>query len=147
MTMPQEYVNALMGGAVIGVAATLMLIFNGRVTGISGILGGALNPTAAVSWRDYSWRFLFIAGLVGGGFLLQEFYPEAFLGRLASKDWTLILAGLLVGYGTQLGSGCTSGHGVCGISRLSIRSLVATVTFIASGVLFIVLYRFLGVLA
>lgn len=140
--MASEYLSALAGGGLIGVAATMLLVFNGRVTGISGIVSGAINPTRG----DFFWRWSFLIGLIGGGFILKEQMPEVFLGRLSTHDWTLILAGLLVGFGTLLGSGCTSGHGVCGMSRLSIRSLVATVSFIVAGVLSIVVYRLLGVI-
>lgn len=141
--MPTEYLNALYGGGLIGIAATLLLVFNGRPAGISGILNGALHPKP----QETLWRWVFLAGLVSGGFVLKDVLPEAFRGRLSSADWTLILAGILVGFGTLLGSGCTSGHGVCGMSRFSVRSLVATITFILAGVLSIVLYRALGVLA
>lgn len=140
--MASEYLNALLGGALIGIAASLLLLFNGRVTGISGILNGALNPTRS----EFLWRWSFLAGLIGGGFFLAENRPEVFWGRLATHDWTLVAAGLMVGFGTLLGSGCTSGHGVCGMSRLSIRSVIATVTFIVVGILSILFYRLTGVL-
>lgn len=132
-------VYALLGGAVIGVAVSIMLIFNGRVTGISGILGGLLIPKKS----DISWRLLFVLGLISGGFLLNLIHPKAFqseAGNTTLVDYAI--AGLLVGFGTLLGNGCTSGHGVCGISRLSIRSLLATVVFIAFGVLSVLLFKF-----
>lgn len=140
--MESEIFRALIGGALIGLAATLLFLFNGRVSGISGILNGAINP----SKNDYFWRWAFLAGLVGGGFILKSEMPEVFLGRLATHDYTLVIAGLLVGFGTLLGSGCTSGHGVCGISRLSKRSIVATITFIISGVVSILFFRLIGVI-
>lgn len=132
-------IYALIGGAVIGVAVSIMLIFNGRVTGISGILGGLLIPKKS----DISWRLLFVLGLISGGFLLKFIHPQSFQSQTGSM--TLLdyaLAGLLVGFGTLLGNGCTSGHGVCGISRLSLRSMMATVVFIGFGILSVVLFKF-----
>lgn len=125
-----SYLAALVGGAIIGLASSILLLFKGRVFGISGILGGIINPARG----DVLWRFAIIAGLTSGGVLVLLFYPEAFAGKNAS-NLRLIIAGLLVGFGTQLGGGCTSGHGVCGISRLSIRSIVASIIFIGSGIL------------
>ena len=133
-----EYIMPLLGGALIGLAASLMLYWNGRVTGISGIIYGAI---IAPKKGDTSWRWFFISGMLLGGFILKVFNPQAFSGMLPTAHWTLVLAGILVGFGTVLGSGCTSGHGVCGISRLSPRSLVATLTFIAAGILAVVLFR------
>lgn len=140
--MPQEWINALIGGAVIGIAVSVMLLWNGRVTGISGIVNGALFPTK----DDTLWRVLFILGLFSGGVFWKFLKPEVFMGQLATSFTTTIVAGLLVGFGTILGSGCTSGHGVCGISRLSPRSIVATITFILAGVLAVVLFKKLGIL-
>ena len=132
----------LLGGVLIGSAVSLMLYLNGRVTGVSGIIYGAtVNPTQG----DKAWRWYFISGMLIGGFILKFLKPEAFSGDLPTQDWTLVVAGLLVGFGTVLGSGCTSGHGVCGTSRLSPRSLAATITFILAGVLSILLFRKLGV--
>ncbi len=130
MELQTEWVHALEGGALIGVSASLMLGFNGRVTGISGIVGGLVAPTAG----DVAWRALFTAGLVLGGVIAYALWPSAFTTSTASLG-TVLLAGLLVGFGTRVGNGCTSGHGVCGISRMSPRSLAATVTFIAAGAL------------
>ncbi len=140
--MPQEWINALIGGAVIGIAVSVMLLWNGRVTGISGIVNGALFPTK----DDTLWRVLFILGLFSGGVFWKFLKPEVFMGQLATSFTTTIVAGLLVGFGTILGSGCTSGHGVCGISRLSPRSIVATITFILAGALAVVLFKKLGIL-
>ncbi|MES2768853.1 MAG: YeeE/YedE thiosulfate transporter family protein [Bdellovibrionota bacterium] len=140
--MPQEWINALIGGAVIGLAVSVMLLFNGRVTGVSGIIGGILSPTKG----DVQWRVLFVLGLVFGGFFLKNLSPQVFSGQIATESWTLVLAGILVGFGTLLGSGCTSGHGVCGMSRLSIRSVIATVAFILAGILSVIFFRSLGVL-
>lgn len=128
MTLPTDWIRALAGGALIGVSASLMLAFNGRVTGISGIVGGLVQPTPG----DLGWRALFVAGLLAGGVIALLALPGA-VGGAAVPVGTAALAGLLVGVGTRLGNGCTSGHGVCGIARLSPRSLAATVTFISTG--------------
>lgn len=140
--MNPEWMNALWGGVLIGLAVSLMLLWNGRVTGISGIINGALVPSKG----DTAWRWAFVGGLIVGGFVLKLFRPESFSGSLPTQDWTVVVAGLLVGFGTIMGSGCTSGHGVCGISRLSIRSLLATLVFIAAGVLFVAIFRQMGVI-
>ena len=133
-----EWINALIGGAIIGGAVTLMLLFNGRVTGISGIINGLMTPKAD---GGFLWRILFVLGLFSGGLVLNLFKPEVFQSSLNTSMPQVIIAGLLVGFGTIMGSGCTSGHGVCGLSRLSIRSLVATITFIAAGVAFVYLLK------
>jgi uncharacterized membrane protein YedE/YeeE len=140
--IPQDWINALLGGIIIGTAVSMMLLMNGRVTGISGIINGAISPQKG----DTAWRWLFVAGLVVGGLTLRTLNPQVF-GEGAPKSPLLtIAAGLLVGLGTIMGSGCTSGHGVCGISRFSPRSLVATVTFIAAGIVSVFIFRKLGVL-
>jgi uncharacterized membrane protein YedE/YeeE len=138
-----NYLLALFGGALIGLAVSLMLLWNGRVTGISGIVyGAAIKPVK----KDQGWRWSFIGGLLLGGFILKAIYPTAFGEALKAESWTVVVAGLLVGFGTVLGNGCTSGHGVCGISRLSSRSIIATGTFIAAGVLAVFFFRQFGVL-
>jgi uncharacterized membrane protein YedE/YeeE len=121
--------TSLAGGALIGIAATLLLWLNGRIAGISGIVNGAMQGLRG----DTAWRALFIAGIVAGAGLWLWLAPPAFTPR---KDYPLALiiaSGLLVGFGTRLGSGCTSGHGVCGIARLSPRSIVATLVFMGFG--------------
>jgi uncharacterized membrane protein YedE/YeeE len=121
--------TALAGGALIGASASAMLALNGRIAGISGILGGLVRPERG----EWTWRLAFVAGLVGCGFVVGIVHP-AFAAALPGVPLGLTLvAGLLVGFGTQLGGGCTSGHGVCGISRLSGRSAAATVTFMLTG--------------
>jgi uncharacterized membrane protein YedE/YeeE len=130
MDIPNDWIRALAGGALIGVSASLMLAFNGRVTGISGIVGGLVNPTPG----DMAWRAFFVLGLLLGGVVAVFTMPGA-LGGAHVPVATATVAGLLVGVGTRLGNGCTSGHGVCGISRFSPRSLAATLTFIATGAL------------
>jgi uncharacterized protein len=131
--------SALAGGALIGAAASMLLIALGRVAGISGMVGGLLLPQRG----DVAWRGLFIAGLVGSGMIAAWLAPQA-IGASPSGAIGLAVAGLLVGFGTRIGNGCTSGHGVCGLSRLSIRSFVATLTFIATGVLTVAAVQLLG---
>jgi uncharacterized membrane protein YedE/YeeE len=120
--------SALAGGSIIGVAVLLFALFNGRVTGISGIVGGLLRP----SLPDAAWRAAFLAGLIAAPVVYRLFAGPANLTIDANYP-TLVVAGILVGLGTRYGSGCTSGHGVCGLSRLSLRSLVATLAFMAAG--------------
>jgi len=123
--------SALAGGALIGLAALLLLALNGRIAGISGIVNGAIENSGA----ERSWRLAFVLGLVAGAGAYLLVSPQAVVTRSGFPAGWLIAAGLLVGFGTRLGSGCTSGHGVCGLGRLSPRSLVATLTFMAFGVL------------
>jgi len=121
---------SLVGGVLIGLSASALLLCDGKVAGVSGIIGGLLRPLR----DDTLWRAVFVAGLLTGGLLSRLFFPHAFDIGVSRSAGAVALAGLLVGFGTRLGSGCTSGHGVCGLSRLSPRSLIATVTFIAAGV-------------
>ena len=132
---------SLAGGALIGLAAGLFVLLNGRVAGISGIVGGLLRPTRG----DVGWRASFVAGLVGAPavWLLFTALPKP---QIDAGWGALVVAGLLVGIGTRYGAGCTSGHGVCGLSRLSPRSLVATLAFMAAGfVTVFVLRHLLGI--
>ena len=128
---------SLGGGALIGAAAALLLLTNGRIAGISGILGGLLEP----SGRNFGWRVVFLIGLLLGPVLFRlgaGHWPEV----QVDAPWSLLVtAGLLVGYGTRLGSGCTSGHGVCGLARLSARSVVAVATFMATAIITVFLLR------
>jgi uncharacterized protein len=119
---------ALAGGALIGIAAAMFVLLNGRIAGISGVLGGLLKPVRG----DVGWRLAFVLGLTGAP-LVYAFFASLPRLRIDAGYPALVLAGLLVGVGTRLGSGCTSGHGVCGISRLSPRSLAATAAFMAAG--------------
>ena len=119
---------SLFGGILIGLAAAIFLLFNGRVAGISGILGGLLRPAKG----DVAWRFAFLLGLVGAS-LLYGLFIELPNARIDTDNTVLVVAGLLVGIGTRYGSGCTSGHGVCGLSRRSPRSLAATAAFMLAG--------------
>ena len=121
--------RSLAGGVLIGGSAALLLLGAGRIAGITGIVAGALRLRAG----DRAWRLWFLAGLVGAGVVLGRVWPAAFAGQLARPGWWSAGAGLLVGFGTRLGNGCTSGHGVCGIGRLSRRSIVATIVFMLTG--------------
>ena len=118
-------VSGLIGGLLIGLAAALLLLLNGRLGGISGIVGGLLAPKNS----DAGWRVAFVAGLLLGAFIYMLATGGALLLEMQASLPVLVAAGLLVGFGTRLGSGCTSGHGVCGIARLSRRSIVATSVF------------------
>ena len=126
-----SWLPALAGGIMIGTASALLMAFNGRVAGISGILGGLLSRWSPDQW----WRLTFLLGLVLGEGTAFYWAPEAFIDITENGTMQVLAAGLLVGLGTRIGSGCTSGHGVCGIGRLSIRSLVATLVFVGSGML------------
>ena len=133
----------LLGGLMIGTAATIFLLVNGRIMGASGIVGGLVDGSGRSTWVE---RVLFVTGLVGAPALLGLVY------KLPATNATgniglLAVAGLLVGIGTRLGSGCTSGHGVCGISRLSVRSIIATLVYIGAGAVIIVIARNLGAMS
>lgn len=129
---------SLGGGLLIGVAAAVLVLFNGRIAGISGIVGGLLRPAR----HDIAWRVAFVAGLVAAPAVYRLFSALPPL-RIDAGWGAVVVAGLLVGLGTRYGAGCTSGHGVCGLSRLSFRSLVATLTFMATGFLTVFLIRHL----
>lgn len=131
--------SSLLGGMLIGLSATMMLVLHGRITGITGIVGGALDPQTAPSER--TWRLLFVGGLLFGAAALFPLLPQRFEVGIERSTYVLLVAGVLVGLGTRLGSGCTSGHGVCGISRGSGRSVVATLIFVASGAFSVWAYR------
>ena len=130
--------NSLAGGVLIGIATALFLLFNGRIAGISGILGGLLRPMAG----DVGWRMAFVLGLVGAPLIYTLATPLPAVHVDATMT-TLVVAGLLVGVGTRYGSGCTSGHGVCGLSRLSLRSMVATASFMLAGFVTVFIVRHL----
>jgi uncharacterized membrane protein YedE/YeeE len=120
--------SSLLGGILIGIAAAMLVLLNGRIAGVSGILGGLLRPMRG----DIGWRAAFIAGLVLAPLVFGMFHTLPAV-QIDADYPLLILAGLLVGVGTRYGSGCTSGHGVCGLSRLSPRSLAATIAFMIAG--------------
>ncbi len=129
---------SLIGGLILGFSTLIFILVNGRIAGISGILGGLLTPTKNDTW----WRIAFIAGLMMAPWIYRLFasLPEI---QITTNYPILVLAGLLVGFGTRLGSGCTSGHGICGLSRLSPRSLAATGAFMAAGFITVFIVRHL----
>lgn len=130
--------SALLGGALIGAAAAALVLLNGRIFGISGLLSGTWSAAAG----DRGWRWMALLGLAAAPWFYRLAGQDIALPQGPSWLW-LLIAGLLVGFGTRLGSGCTSGHGVCGLSRLSPRSLVATLAFMASGFLTVFVVRHL----
>ena len=132
-----EVLMPLTGGILIGIAASMMLLFSGRIAGVSGIFGGMLFQQG----KERAWRLSFITGLIAGGILLYTINTEYFENSSARGLLAVNIAGLLVGIGTRIGGGCTSGHGVCGIGRLSVRSIVATVTFVFAGMVAVVLVK------
>lgn len=123
-------VLSTLGGVLIGLAAVALLYFNGRIAGISGIIGGVLRPHPG----DTLWRALFLLGLATGAALILWLHPVAMALEFDVSDPTVILGGFLVGLGTRIGNGCTSGHGVCGVGRLAPRSIVASAVFVGLGI-------------
>ena len=121
-------IQSLIGGSIIGIAVSLLLLFNGKVLGVSGILGELFNNPLS---KNY-WRLFFVLGLLISPLIFSIFHPIPLI-EISSNKLLIILGGLLVGFGSRLGSGCTSGHGVCGLARLSVRSFIATMTFIFFG--------------
>ena len=128
---------ALVGGILIGLSASAMLLLEGKIAGISGIFAGILSPAKG----ETAWKASFVGGLLAGGVLLRIFLPRAFDFGIIRPYGTLVVAGLLVGFGTRLGNGCTSGHGVCGIARLSPRSITATGIFMVAAMIVVALTR------
>jgi uncharacterized membrane protein YedE/YeeE len=131
--------SAFLGGLLIGASAALFLVLNGRIAGISGILGGLLHPTRS----DVPWRLAFLAGMFVAPLVYTALGGSLPPVSLEAPIWLLVIAGLLVGFGTRLGAGCTSGHGVCGIGRGSPRSLVATLIFMTTAILTVLITRHL----
>lgn len=121
-------IQSLIGGSIIGIAVSLLLLFNGKVLGVSGILGELFNNPLS---KNY-WRLFFVLGLLISPLIYTIFHPIPII-EITSNKLLIIVGGLLVGFGSRLGSGCTSGHGVCGLARLSVRSFIATMTFIFFG--------------
>ena len=130
----------LFGGVLIGLAAALLLLFNGRIAGISGIVDGVVHPSRG----DVGWRAAFVGGLVAAGLVLPLLWPAALPDELPRSVVIMAVAGLVVGFGTRMGSGCTSGHGVCGLSRFSPRSLAAVLTFMGTGIVTVAAWNLLG---
>ncbi len=143
--VPEEYHAAgmgmaLLGGVIIGLAAAALLVLTGKTAGVSGIVDGALRGERG----EWGWKTAFLAGLVSGGLLLAWRMPSA-LADGPPRAWPWVIAGgLLVGFGARIGGGCTSGHGVCGIGRASLRGVAGTAVFIAVGALVVLLLRWLG---
>jgi uncharacterized protein len=130
-----NWITALLGGILIGISATLLLAFNGRIAGISGILNGAIAPNREL------WRWFFLLGMFGGGALYEYILAPQPTPRSMFAPWGMIAGGFLVGFGTCMSNGCTSGHGVCGLGRLSGRSLVAVLTFMSTAILTVFFLR------
>jgi uncharacterized membrane protein YedE/YeeE len=130
--------SAFFGGSLIGLSAALLLYFNGRVAGISGMIAGAFD----IKNSENHWRLYFLGGLILAAVIFNVFVPHA-PATYSRSTLLLIISGVLVGYGTRLGNGCTSGHAVCGMARLSIRSITATVTFMAVAILTVFITRHL----
>lgn len=124
--------NAFIGGLLIGLSALILFVSLGRVLGISGICGSLINYT---TFKENRWRILFILAMLFTALIVKIFFPDFFVQEFERSPVVYIFAGLFVGFGTQMANGCTSGHAVCGISRFSIRSIAATITFIAFGIL------------
>ncbi|KJZ20944.1 YeeE/YedE family protein [Loktanella sp. S4079] len=137
--MQVDWIFGLFGGIIIGTAAALLLLFNGRVMGASGIIGGLVDGSGKSDWKE---RALFIAGLAIAPAIAAAFQGGA-QTNLTDNYIAIIAAGLLVGIGTRLANGCTSGHGVCGISRLSLRGIVATCFYIGAGGLTVLIFKHL----
>ena len=132
-------ISSLLGGALIGISITLLLLFNGRIAGISGIMNGLFTSPKS----EVIWRFIFLFGLVIGAAIFQLISSEPILPRQGFPLWLIVIGGFLVGVGTRLGSGCTSGHGICGIANLSKRSIFATLTFMGAGVITVYIIKHL----
>lgn len=128
--------SALAGGAIIGLAAALLVLFNGRIAGISGIIGGLIKPKAG----DVNWRLAFMLGLIAAPIVWQFFAVLPNI-QIDTSYTLLVMAGLITGIGTRYGSGCTSGHGICGLSRLSPRSIIATLAFMGTGFVMVYIMR------
>lgn len=132
------FISPTIGGLLIGSSAVLLLLMLGRIAGISGIVWGAISGQA-----DNSWRWLFILGLLAGPLLYHAASGVPYPAASAQPGWFAVTGGLLVGIGVKMGGGCTSGHGVCGIGRLSVRSLAATLTFMATGIVTVFVLNYL----
>jgi len=138
--METDWIWGLVGGLMIGTSAAVFLLFNGRIMGASGIIGGLVDRSGWSTWAE---RLTFLAGLVAVPALLRPLYTVEVSTNITTNLWIVIAAGLLVGVGTRLANGCTSGHGVCGISRFSLRGMGATVVYLLAGGLAVVLFKHL----
>jgi len=135
-----ELLSPIVGGILIGLAASILFHFKGRIAGISGIVSGLIDPNKS---GDKKWRLLFIFGILFGALVTMQLMPERRSVEIDGSLITMVLAGFLVGIGTRLGGGCTSGHGVCGMARMSTRSFVASVIFVSAAMLFVAISRHL----
>jgi len=127
-----------LGGILIGISASILMYLNGRIAGISGIISGAFRSSSTF---EKLWRLAFLAGLIGGGYIYNLFFPISIVPRESITTAILIIGGITIGIGTSMGSGCTSGHGICGVSRFSLRSILATATFLISGIITVYLVK------
>mgnify|MGYP003574281663 FL=1 len=134
-----NWMAALAGGILTGLGATLLLWLNGRIAGVSGVLNGAVNPAAP----DKGWRWMFLLGVVGGGLIYELGFASTPTPVYALLPVAMILGGFLIGYGARMGNGCTSGHGVCGLGRLSPRSFAAVATFMTAAIATVYVIRHL----
>jgi len=134
--MEASWIAGAIGGLLIGLSATLLLAYNGRIAGISGMVNGALTFT-----RAEQWRWWFIGGMVGGGALYEYVLAPQPTPTSTFAPWAMIIGGFIVGFGTRMGNGCTSGHGVCGLGRLSGRSLAAVITFMVTAAITVFITR------
>jgi uncharacterized protein len=130
-------VSAAIGGALIGLSAVLLMLFTGRIAGVSGIFAGLINPQT----QDRAWRAAFVAGLIAAPLAIVAASHAMPAPQMPESYITIAVGGLLVGFGTRLGSGCTSGHGICGIARLSVRSIAATGVFMLAAIVVVALTR------
>ena len=131
-----NWIAALAGGMLIGLSSTILLAFNGRIAGISGMVNGAIKFKP-----EENWRWLFIAGMLGGGFLYEYVFASEPTPVSSFAPVAMVVGGFLVGVGTRMGNGCTSGHGVCGLGRLSFRSLTAVITFMITAIITVFVSR------
>ena len=138
--MEIDWIWGIVGGLMIGLAASFHLLVNGRIMGASGILGGLVDRTGWSTWAE---RLAFIAGLALVPVLLIPVYSGPVVTNITGNIWAIVIAGLLVGVGTRLANGCTSGHGVCGISRFSLRGITATILYLLAGGLAVIVFRHL----
>ena len=129
----------MLGGALIGLSVTLLLLFNGRMAGVSGIMNGLFQAPK----DERIWRSTFLLGLIIGAIIFQAVLPDFFTPRQGYPIWLVAVGGFFVGVGTRLGNGCTSGHGICGIASFSVRSISATVTFMLSGMVTVFVLKYL----
>lgn len=141
--MDQSYIYASIGGVMIGFSVVVMMGFLGKITGISGILWNAITLRSPSTKTKDHWRYFFLGGLIAGPFLFSQLLNWQLPSPTDASIITVLASGLLVGFGTKLGSGCTSGHGVCGIGRMSTRSFVATLVFMSTGALSVLLTQLL----